>query len=107
MVDRQREIARDRKEAGGRGPARTGPVRMGPDMGPEGAAARREGRDGREGRAPQLETPKAAPPRTGEGPGRAGEGREEGKVGGVKRHATRSTPGSSGTSTPAKRRVVK
>jgi len=104
ISEKQKEIQRDRKEVVRRD-GKSGVVRMSQDMGPEGAPRR----------AP--ESSKVV--RVGDKDGKRGEEKEQagkkeedaledrGKLGGIKRHATRSTPSSSGANTPAKRRANK
>lgn len=103
ISDKQREIARDRKE--GRVTGKGGVLRMTTDMGSEGTTRRESRQQGdamRESRL-QMETLKATP-RPGEKEGRRepGDNTKEGN----KRHTTRSTP-STGSVTPAKRRTIK
>ena len=104
ISEKQKEIQRDRKEVVRRD-GKSGVVRMSQDMGPEGAPRR------------ALESSKVV--RVGDKDGKRGEEKEQagkreedaledrGKLGGIKRHATRSTPSSSGANTPAKRRANK
>ena len=106
ISEKQKEIQRDRKEA----VRRDGKVvRMSQDMGPADGALRRTQESGKVVRV------------GGDKDGKRGEGEKEqhgkreedqleenrGKVGGLKRHATRSTPSASGANTPAKRRANK
>jgi len=106
ISEKQKEIQRDKKEAAVR---KSGVVRMSHDMGPETALRRTQ------------ESSKVAARVGGDKDGgKKGEEKEQpgkreddaleenrGKLGGLKRHATRSTPSSSGANTPAKRRANK
>jgi len=106
ISEKQKEIQRDRKEAVKRD-GKSGVVRMSQDMGPDGALRRthesskvvRVGGDKDGKRGDEKEQPGKREDETLE--------ENRGKLGGLKRHATRSTPSSSGANTPAKRRANK
>jgi len=107
--EKQKEILRDRKEVAKR-EGKSGIVRMGQDMGPEGAMRRAQQENtkvvragDKEGKEKDQQNQQMAKTKELE------ETMEESKskAGGLKRHATRSTPSSSGSNTPAKRRTNK
>jgi len=126
--EKQKEILRDRKEVAKR-EGKSGIVRMGQDMGPEGAMRRAQQENtkvvragDKEGKEKDQQNQQASiwassssssvlqlalqqMAKTKE----LEETMEESKskAGGLKRHATRSTPSSSGSNTPAKRRTNK
>merc|ERR1712013_305832 len=108
--EKQKEILRDRKEVAKR-EGKSGIVRMGQDMGPEGAMRRaqqentkvvragdKEGKEKDQQNQQQMAKTKELEETMEE---------SKSKAGGLKRHATRSTPSSSGSNTPAKRRTNK
>lgn len=105
ISEKQKEIQRDRKEVQVR---KSGVVRMGQDMGPEGALRRApEG-----SKVVRVVGDNKVDGKRGEEKEQTGKREEDGledrgKLGGIKRHATRSTPSSSGANTPAKRRANK
>jgi len=107
--EKQKEILRDRKEVAKR-EGKSGIVRMGQDMGPEGAMRRAQQENtkvvragDKEGKEKDQQNQQMAKTKELE------ETMEESKskAGGLKRHVTRSTPSSSGSNTPAKRRTNK
>ena len=117
ISEKQKEIQRDRKtevQQVRRDGNKGGVVRMNQDMGPEGAAAVKRAQESsnkvvrvggeKEGNKRGTEEKEQPGKREQEEPSLE---ENRGKVGGIKRHATRSTPSSSGANTPAKRRANK
>jgi len=105
ISEKQKEIQRDRKEVVRRD-GKSGVVRMSQDMGPAEGALRRAQESSKVVRVGGDKDGKRGEEQPGKREDEASE-ENRGKVGGLKRHATRSTPSSSGANTPAKRRTNK